>query len=220
MSEYHHLYCDESAIDGSGNFYIGGLYCSARRSEILRDNLKQVRSDYGCIREMKWTKVSGRMLPAYTAFVDVFLNDPFARFIMMEVKRNKAWKSWASSEEKRFFKTYYVFLRMNMRSYIRYSIYLDHKPGKWYRWSELYHAINNAGFRDYDLPKKQLCQLKPINSKNDDILQLVDVLLGASTSSATASAKVQLIQHVRQRFGDTTRSGKAKFRMYDWMPQK
>lgn len=220
MSEYHHLYCDESFVDGGGSFYFGGLYCSPRRAEILRSGLKEVRAHYDCRREMKWTKVSRKMLPAYTAFVDIFLDDPFARFIVMEVVRGESWKSWASNEEKRFFKAYYVFLRMNMRAFIRYGIYLDYKPSKWYRWSGLYYAINNAGFRDYDLSKKQICELKAVNSKAEDLVQLVDVLLGASVSNATVPPKAQLAQYVRQRFGDITRSGKDKIKMYAWTPAR
>jgi hypothetical protein len=126
---YYDFYCDESATDGSGSFYFGALYCSPQRAKILRASLKEVRQRLACMGEMKWTKVSAKMLHVYTAFIDVFLDDPFAQFIVMEVKRRKTWHNWASNEEQRFFKAYYVFLRMNMSMFSRYGVYLDYKPG-------------------------------------------------------------------------------------------
>lgn len=143
------------------------------------------------------------MLPVYVDFVDVFLNDQYAGFHVLEVKRDLNWRSWAPTEEERFFKAYYVFLRKLMNSFSRYGIYLDYKNGKWYRWSSLYFAMNNK-VRDYYYPRgqKQIYTLKPVNSKADDLLQLVDVLLGAKTSTATAPAKVQLAQYVREKLGD------------------
>jgi hypothetical protein len=220
-TSYYDFYCDESATHGGGSFYFGALYCSPVRAKILRAGLKEVRERYGCRREMKWTKVSVKMLPAYTAFANVFLDDPVAQFIIMKVSRGKMWYSWAPDEEQRFFKAYYVFLRMNMSMFSRYGVYIDYKPGKWYRWSALKFALNNAAIRDdYPLKRSHIHTLKPTNSKADDLIQLVDVLLGAITSSATAPAKTQLAQHIRQRLGDITRSHKPKFTVYDWTPTK
>ena len=200
---YYDIYCDESAIDGSGSFYFGGLYCTSIRADILRKKLKEVRLKYHCTGEMKWTKVSAKMLHVYTDFVDVFINDPHSRFYVLEVRRDMNWRIWASTEEERFFKAYYVFLRSLMNVFSRYGIYLDYKNGKWYRWSSLHFAINNKVKEFYYPPnQKQVHTLKPVNSKADDLLQLVDVLLGAKTSTATAVAKVQLAKYVREKLGE------------------
>lgn len=200
---YYDIYCDESAIDGGGSFYFGGLYCTSIRADKLRKQLKEVRLKHQCTGEMKWTKVSAKMLPVYTDFVDVFINDPHSRFYVLEVRRDINWRTWAPTEEERFFKAYYVFLRRLMSGFSRYGVYLDYKNGKWYRWSSLQFAMNNKVKESY-YPKgqKQVHTLKAVNSKNDDLLQLVDVLLGAKTSTATAVAKVQLAQYVREKLSE------------------
>jgi hypothetical protein len=217
-SSYQELYCDESATHGSGGFYFGALICSPVRAMILREGLKKVRVNNNCKREMKWTKVSQKMLSAYKAFVDVFFDDPFAYFRILNVIRDVTWRDWAPNEEQRFFKSYYVFLRRTMRPLCRYGVYLDYKPGKPYQWDKLHFAINAAARRDYELRQKHIHTLKAINSKQEDLLQLADLLLGATNSSATASAKVELATHVRRRSKETTRSGKQKVKVADWTP--
>jgi hypothetical protein len=60
-----------------------------------------------------------------------------------------------------------------------------------------------AGYRrdEYAAGRKLVPQLRAINSKTSNLLQLVDVLLGASTASASSPHKMGLQKHVRQRAG-------------------
>lgn len=215
---YYNFYCDESGIHGGGDFYIGAIYCSPERANILRSKFSEVRNQYECKKEMKWTKVSASMLEAYSAFARVFLDDLFAKFVLMRVKRGTFWRAWGPNEEERFFKTYYVFLRMNMSRYCRYAVYVDNKPSKSYRWNSLRFAIQNAAYRDYEVQKKQIYSLEAISSKEDDLLQMTDILMGSLTSNATASAKVQLSEYVSQNVNKVVPSGKPKFFIYDWQP--
>ncbi len=218
---YCDLYCDESWIQGSGSFYFGALQCSMQRAEILRKQLRNVKEQYGFSgHEMKWTRVSKAKLPAYMAFAQVFLDDPFSQFIVTEVKRDRTWANWASNEEERFFKSYYVFLRRNMNViYYKYNIFIDYKDSKWYRWSSLQYALNNGLKKQFEhLSKRNFAHIRAVDSKKDDLLQLVDVLLGAITTIATAPAKTQLSEYIHLRLKDLTRSKKNKFIIGDWTP--
>ncbi len=218
---YATLYCDESDTDGSGSFYFGALMCSIERAAILDAALKAVKEDKGCTgHEMKWTKVSRKMLPAYKAFVDIFLNDPYSQFTVTEVIRDRAWTTWGRNEEERFFKSYYVFLRRNLRLfYYHYDLYLDYKDSKWYRWSSLEYAVNNGLKKYYDhLKGRTFAKIEALDSKESDLLQLVDVLLNAVKSKATAEHKTELSAYVSSRFGDLTRSKKPKFIIESWKP--
>jgi hypothetical protein len=56
----------------------------------------------------------------------------------MSVTKGPDWSAWASSEEERFFKAYYVFLLRITGPFSRYDVYLDEKPlQKGYRCSDL-----------------------------------------------------------------------------------
>lgn len=219
---YASLYGDESDVHGSGSFYFGALMCSVERAAILDTKLKAVKKSFGCTgHEMKWTKVSRKMLLAYSAFVQVFLDDPYSQFTVTEVIRDRTWTNWGKNEEERFFKSYYVFIRRNLRPYYyHYDIYLDYKSSKWYRWSSLRFAINNGLKKYYDhLKGRNFIDLQALNSKRNDLLQLVDVLLGAIRAKATAPPKTELSGYIHSRFGDLTRSKKPKFIIQSWTPK-
>lgn len=218
---YATLFCDESDVQGSGSFYFGALMCSVERAVILDTELKAIKQSFSCTgHEMKWTKVSQRMLPAYRAFAHVFFDDPYSQFTVTEVIRDRTWTNWGRNEEERFFKSYYVFIRRNLRPYYyHYDIHLDYKPSKWYRWSSLKYAINNGLKKDYDhLKRRNFIDLDALDSKSNDLLQLVDVLLGAVRSNATAPAKTELSADVHSRFGERTKSGKPKLIKDSWVP--
>ncbi len=163
---------------------------------------------------MKWTKVSLGMLDAYKAFVDVFLNCQYTRLYHLKVRKRHDWTAFGRSENARFFKAYYVFLRMHMRSHSRYVVQVDDKPGKRYRWSQVYYAINAAAARDYGVTRKQIADFRPMDSKRSDLLQLVDVVLGAMTSVASAPAKLNLLTYVRDRVA----SREAEVKSGEWSP--
>lgn len=196
---YFEIYADESQIDGGGPFFLGSLMGSPRRIEILRDRVRLFRKETGCASEMKWTKVSKAFLPQYKAFVDIALDDRFARIRVREVRRDESWRAWQRTEEERFWISYYAFLRSHMRSQSRYSVVLDYKPGKRHRWSKMRFAMNATAKVQFETKKAQVPSLKPRDSHDDDMLQLVDVLLGAMTSHAAAPHKVEMAEYVRSK---------------------
>lgn len=142
------------------------------------------------------------MLAAYKAFADVFLEDRYARFSVMRVERNNSWRNWARTNEERFFRTYYAFLRRVMSGYCSYDVHLDHLQAKRWRWNSLRYALQRAAVRDeYAAGKRLVPRLRAVDSKTSDLLQLTDVLLGAWTAAATSPHKAELQKHVRERAG-------------------
>lgn len=191
------LYCDESKIHGSGPFYFGMLDLSPRRAEILAAKLLAVKQAHNCAGEMKWVKVSRTMLPVYIEFVNIFLADPYPRLSIYRVERTPAWDAWATKEEERFFKSYYVALRRQMSGYCRYEIHLDQRSARPWRWRSLQFALNKAAVRDeYTVGKKLVYRVVPEDSHGLVLIQLTDVLLGSFTSDPEATAKKKLREHV------------------------
>lgn len=148
------LHCDETRIDAGPAFYIGMLRCSPARSRRLQAAIDRVRQQHGLQREMKWTKVSRAMLVQYEAFANVLLECNYSRFILFRITRNSDWQRFAKTEDERFFKTYYVVLRLSMRLDNQYNIFVDDKPCKRYRWSSVEYAIRGAGLRDHGIKKQ------------------------------------------------------------------
>jgi hypothetical protein len=94
MIDEYELYSDETKVNP--HLIIGGISCTkTRRSKYLQTRLAKVRSDFDLRSEMRWGKVSSaRYLDAYKAWVDVFLEDPHARFSMLVVDHSRpaAWR--------------------------------------------------------------------------------------------------------------------------------
>jgi hypothetical protein len=73
----YNVYCDEASIHGGVRYMlIGGLWVPWDIEPSVRDTISGVRDQHHLRAEMKWTKVSRTMLPAYQDFVDaLFDND-------------------------------------------------------------------------------------------------------------------------------------------------
>jgi hypothetical protein len=85
--------------------------------------------------------------------------------------------------------------------FVRFSVREVLRDSSWHQWDrpedELRFAMNTVARQRFELKKSQVRSLAPASSHGDDVLQLVDVLLGALTSSATAKHKVELADYVR-----------------------
>lgn len=77
MNEYE-LYADER--ETRPFFWLGGIICTDKGRSRLLHKLSDVRSQYRLEGEMKWARVSHAYFDAYRSWVDVFLDDSFARF--------------------------------------------------------------------------------------------------------------------------------------------
>lgn len=140
----------------------------------------------------------------------------------MQIQKSRIWNDWGPNEEERFFKAYYVFLLRNMYQleYYKYNIFLDDRACKQYRWRALQYAINNKLKKTHDFSSRKYYAItQSLDSKTDDLLQLVDILLGAITLNPKSPPRIQLAQHIRQSLGDLTRrSQKQKFTIEHWTP--
>jgi len=215
---YDNPYCDETRIHAGSTFFLGAIRCSSIRAGILEEALQSVRLRHSLSGEMKWTKVSRSMLQVYIDFVDVFLRDLCSSFHLMKVHRGPAWKSFGSNEATRFFKTYYVFLRMTMGLHSRYTVHVDDKPGKPYRWNQVKYAVNCAFLGDHCVKKTPIKQLIPMDSKRNDLIQVTDVVFGATVTRSAAEAKLRLASYVANGLAQPRLLGNRELEWYTWPP--
>ena len=194
------LYADESFLCGPVAFAFGALICTPRRAEILGALLAQLRATTGYSSEVKWSKTSRETFPIHRAFVDAFFDDRFARCSILQAVKGHAWHKWANTDEERFFKSYYVFLMRNAGPFSRYRVFLDTKPlQKPYRWTTLHYLVNRSRRYNWDLRRRNIRFLDPIDSHSSDLLQVADLLLGCATSGAESDAKRALREHFAVR---------------------
>jgi hypothetical protein len=177
MAKYrYNLYCDESMIHEGNLFYIGAIHCSPERATKIEKQIQEFRQKTGCIHEMKWTRVSLKMLSAYREFIDIFCHDPYATFVLGEMEKNNYWRKLARSEDSRFLQAYFHFLEKAMWRSARYALYLDNTSSKRYKYKSLHYVMNLPNIRTQ--VQKRVPLLTTVNSSQSDMMQLVDVVLG------------------------------------------
>ena len=217
----YHIYCDETFLRGNVAFAFGALICTPRRAAILKHEFVQARKNLDYYGELKWKEVRSRTLPICEQFVNLFLEDPFAKFSLMRVVKGQSWNTWGKTEEERFFKAYYVFLKLNAGPFSRYHIYPDMKSlQKTYRWETLHFLINRSRRDEWGLKHRNIRTFRPLDSETNDLLQVTDLILGCLTSVATAEAKVYLQQQVTNRLTTKTVKSGPKLEIRDWTPRK
>lgn len=218
LVQNYDIYCDETFLHGQIAFAFGALICTPRRADILREKLALIRSNFNHFRELKWSELSPMKLPVYRSFIDAFFDDKYPKFSVMRVIKGPRWNAWGGSEEERFFKSYYVFLKLNAGPFSRYFIYPDVRSlQKGYRWETMHFLFNQSRRGDWDLRRKNIRLLQPLDSDREDLLQLTDMLLGCFTSNSAATAKTQLREHVEARYSNSTT--KRRIKTMDWSPQ-
>jgi Protein of unknown function (DUF3800) len=109
----------------------------------------------------------------------------------MPVIKGSHWNEWGLSEEERFFKAYWLFLKRNIGPYYRYEIYCDTKQSrKSYRWNKMHYLINKTRRYEWGLKRKNVPELHHKDSKNEDLLQLADIILGCHFTTANSNSKL------------------------------
>lgn len=195
--DIRNVYSDESCPRGKHAF--GALICTPRRAEILAEQTAQIRKQYGFDRELKWNNIYRKTIDIANAFVLMFLEDKYSKFYAMQIIQGNNWSKWQKSNESRFFKSYYVFLRRITNSYYRYDLYVDKRSSKPSRWITLQYLNNKMRKADYQLRHNNFRRIIPTDSKENDLLQIVDLLLGACVLTTEHPVKVafqkMIVQH-------------------------
>jgi len=201
------LYCDESGTD-KNNFYFGALHCSRSRANIFDAKIQQLRLETCLNGELKWTKVSAAKLPDYTKFADIFLDDPYATFYVSEIIKGQHWRKLASSSDSQFLHAYFHFIEQIVWQSSRYAIFMDETPSKLYKFKSLHYCLKLMG--------KTVDTFNLVDSHRSNLVQLVDVILGALTSEATAPHKIALSSHIKSKLQASTKYGRPKFVNHVW----
>lgn len=178
---------DESGISNDRWTVVGGLCMHRNTVETVQQSLQKYRKDHNMRAELKWSRVSNGKAAEYEALVDYF-------FALNNTNRIQfhaiVFDSWAANHrkyndgdrDKGVSKLYYqLLLHRFLRTCGNHgTLYarLD-KRNSSTRLEDLRKMLNAAAARDLGLTDSPLKQLVSIDSKQCDVLQLNDVILGA-----------------------------------------
>lgn len=208
MPIWYQFHCDETNVHNRPEFAIGGIRVTPNRYVAFEDRLNTFKANRGINHELKWNKVNHRFLSLYKEFVTQLVEESSPTCFILRVTKGIRWSEFGRNEEERFFKCYYTFFNMFASSSYRHSLFLDYKSSKWYRWQSLQFALNGKARRDYLTKINHIARVEPVNSKDDVVIQLADIMLGGmvytgndNTAKGCLSQFIKSLSEKRTKYG-------------------
>ena len=228
------VYCDESCHIENDNIPVmawGGVICENRFTRDLSQQIRRLKTKHGLKSdfEAKWVKVSPAKADFYLELVDLFITDSQLSFrgIVVPDKRQLDHATFDQSHDEWYYKMYFLMLRHIFIRPNRYRIYLDIKDTQGGPKIRKLHQVlaNNLG----DFQREHVERVEQLRSHESELSQVADLLIGAlayaNRGLDSNSAKMAVINRLRDRFGEqilsTTSSFTApKFNILSWQGRK
>lgn len=179
------MYLDES-FNRRGYDIIGGLWLTRPNAIRLRRVIETVRNKFNYHREFKWTKATGATLsPAYKELAQLVgdqIRSGRATFncIVLTTRLIDYRTYHERDKELGFYKFMHFLVRKRVDAGRSYVLYLDHRINRREdRLTTLRQTVNAGARKDYGLGYECCRDVQALDSKTNDILQVVDVLVGA-----------------------------------------
>lgn len=203
------VYCDESGQElfgtrPTGEHYvlIGGLWIRTENRKAYKDHIKQLRHKYKVGGEFKWKRVSPSRLNFFLELVRFFFDqrdEMRFRVIVLRADEMDAVRFHESGNELMFYKFYYQALHHWILDFNRYRVFVDTKTNRVHnRIQILEKCLRSANI-------SSLVDVQALPSHEVDLLQLVDVLMGAVSYKFhrrdTSAAKIGVLAEIERCLG-------------------
>jgi hypothetical protein len=223
------IYCDESRPEhfrdrsGDGDRYvlIGGLWIEAAQRHNYKIRIKQLREIHNVWGEFKWNRVSPSRQQFYLALVRLFFQEAMRfRCVVLPAKQLDAVRFHNADNELMFYKFYYQLLHHWILDFNSYRIFVDLKTNRLHnRIRTLERVLRNANLT------AEIQAVQALPSRQVDLLQLADVLLGAVGyhfhKQTTSEAKLAVLKEIEAHLGhpiQPTSRREQKFNVFRFRP--
>ena len=238
------IYCDESCHlqnDKEPVMVIGAVYCPIEKKEEIFERLYSFKVKHNLIPknkkndkdnrpyyELKWNKVSKSKIEYYKDVINYFFDDDDLQFRVLVVsnKTDIDYKKFNHTHDTFYYKMYFGMLKAILNPENSHHIYIDIKDTK---SKEKVHKLEQVLRNDkYDYSKEIIKKVQQVRSHEVEILQLADLLVGATAyvnrGLANSKAKNELINLIKHRskysLTKSTLLKERKFNVFIWEPQK
>ena len=128
---------------------------------------------------MKWTKISPGKLNLYKDIVNYYFDDDDLHFraVIIPDKSKLDHHRFHQTHDDWYYKMYFDMLKVIFNPSDRYEVYIDIKDSNSYRKAQKLREVCSNSM--YDFSQSVIQRLHPIRSEEVQIMQLVDILIGA-----------------------------------------
>ena len=208
----YNVYCDESCHlehDGINDMVIGAVWCPQEKLREINQRIKEIkiRNNISPLAELKWTKVSPAKVVAYKDIIDYFFDDDDLHFraIIIPDKAELNHQAFHQTHDDWYYKMYFDMLKVIFSPEDKYEIYIDIKDTHSHRKAQKLKEVCCNSM--YDFSQSIIQRLQPIRSEEVQIMQLVDILVGAvgyqnrtfPEAFPKSQAKLDIIRLIKKR---------------------
>lgn len=180
----YNIYCDETCHlenDGINDMIIGAVWCPQDKLREINQRIQKIKKRNGISlsTEMKWTKISPAKVQAYKDVIDYFFDDDALHFraIIIPEKSKLNHEAFHQTHDDWYYKMYFDMLKVILSPAEQYEIYIDIKDTHSYQKAQKLKEVCSNSM--YDFSQSVIRRLQPVRSEEIQIMQLVDILIGA-----------------------------------------
>lgn len=232
------IYCDESCHlenDESDIMVLGAITCPDEYKNIVFNEVREIKVKHGLSSwfEIKWTKVSESKVDFYLELIQYFFSKGYLSFRGIVAKGKKTLDHQrynCGSYDLWYYKMYFRLLDPLIDDTDIYKVLIDIKDSKGGpKVAELHRVLCN---NKYDFKHEYIKDIKQINSKESEILQLTDLLIGFLSfchrkkylEENANKGKLALINKLAEEYNinpfNKTSRNTQKFNIFIWTPQE
>ncbi len=232
MANLINIYCDESCHlehDHQPVMLLGAIWCPQEENRRHIEALKALKERHQARGELKWTKVSRSRESFFLEAVDLFFSTAHLNFrcVVVENKSRLDHEYYnQGSHDSFYYKMYFYLLRHIISETNQYDIYLDIKDTRSQIKIDHLKEILSNSLRDFD--RKVIRRMHHVRSKETELLQMADLLMGAIAYKHRAltsnETKLKLIDRICQLSGrsllTSTPPWEEKFNLFVFSPRE
>ena len=208
MGQIYNIYCDESCHlerDNKKAMALGAVWCPADKIKEITARIREIKARHGIGRheEVKWKRVSPSKTQLYLDLIDYFFDDDHLCFrgLVVADKSKLNHAAYRQTHDQWYYKMYFLLLVFLLNPDDHYQIYLDIKDTR--GGAKVRHLRDVLCTSRYDFRHEIIGRIQLVRSHEVEIFQLADLLIGAlsyaNRNLSTSSAKVAIINRIRER---------------------
>lgn len=234
----YNIYCDESChleLGSKNNkeqlsMVLGCISSPKQYVREVSDNIRRIKEKHGFNRgwEIKWTKVSDAKIEFYMELIEFFFNDDLLKFRTIVYPDKSKFNYRRYTHNDIYYIMYFYLLREMINPYETNHIYIDKKDTR--GGEKIRKLKRDLCDEKIDFNHEIIDTMQIIDSKDSEIMQLADLLIGAVSyanrglvddyQGTSSKAKISLVDLIRQRSGfdllKTTLRQEKKFNIFIW----
>lgn len=214
----YNVYCDETCHlehDGINVMVLGAVWCPQSKLKEINQRIRQIKERNGVspTMELKWTKISPAKIDLYRDIVNYYFDDDDLHFraVVIPDKSKLNHEQFHQTHDDWYYKMYFDMLKVIFNPTDNYEVYIDIKDTNSYRKAQKLKDVCCNSL--YDFSQRVIKRLQPIRSEEVQIMQLVDILIGAvgyenrnfPAEFEKSAAKQNIIELIKKRSGYTMR---------------